>query len=60
MSPEWLQGFFRAGVLVAVVSLALVFSVPRNSAEFVVSVCSLIIGLTLIGLIALFARLGQR
>ena len=43
------------GVLVAVVSLVLMFSVPLDSAEFVVSVCSLVIGLTLIGLIALFA-----
>jgi hypothetical protein len=60
MTPEFMRGFLRAGVFVAVVSLGLVFVVPRNSAEFIISVCSLLIGLTLIGLIVLFSWLGKR
>jgi hypothetical protein len=60
MTPEFMRGFLRAGVFVAVVSLGLVFVVPRNSAEFTISVCSLLIGLTLIGLIVLFSWLGKR
>ncbi|HLU08881.1 MAG TPA: hypothetical protein VK003_04385 [Oceanobacillus sp.] len=55
-----MRGFLRGGVLVALVSLALVLLVPSNSAEFVVSVCSLLMGLTLIGLIALFSWLARR
>jgi len=60
MTPEFMRGFLRGGVLVALVSLALVLLVPSNSAEFVVSVCSLLMGLTLIGLIALFSWLARR
>lgn len=60
MNPDSLQGFFRAGVLVALVSFVLALYVPRDSAEFVISVCSLGIGLTLIALIAVAIKLGQR
>jgi hypothetical protein len=60
MTPEFLRAFLRAGVFVALVSLVLVFAVHRDSAEFVISVCSLIIGVTLIGLVALVSRLGNR
>ncbi len=60
MSSEFLQGFLRAGMFVALVSLVLVLTTQRNSAEFVVSVCSLMIGLILVGAIVLMTRLGQR
>jgi hypothetical protein len=60
MTQDYLRAFLRAGMLIAVVSLVLVFSVRRESAEFVVSVCSLLIGLTLIGLVALMTRMAQR
>lgn len=60
MTPEFMRGFLRGGVFVALVSLALLFFVPPNSAEFVISVCSLLMGLTLIGLIALFSWLARR
>lgn len=60
MTPEFLRSFLQAGLFVTVVSLVLVLSVPRSSAEFVVSVCSLMIGLTLTGLIVLVTRLGKR
>jgi len=60
MTPEFLRGFLRAGVFISVVSLVMIFAVQRESAEFVVSVCSLGMGLTLIGLIVLITRIGER
>lgn len=60
MTSEFLRGFLRAGVFVALVSLVLVFAVQRDSAEFVISVCSLVIGLTLVGLVMLMTWLGRR
>lgn len=60
MTPDFLRAFLRGGVFVALVSLILVFASPRDSAEFVVSVCSLLIGLALIGLIGLVTWLGRR
>ena len=50
MLGEGLKLFLRVAVFLIVVSLALVFLVPRDSAEFVISVLSLIIGLVLLGL----------
>ena len=49
MNPEALKAFFRGGVFIAGVALMLMLAVPRDSAEFVVSTCSLLIGLALIG-----------
>ena len=60
MTPDSLRAFFRGGMFVTVVSLVLVFTVQRDSAEFVVSVCSLGVGLILTGLVALVAWLGKR
>ncbi len=60
MTPEFLRGFLRAGVFISVVSLVMIFAVQRESAEFVVSVCSLGMGLTLVGLIVLITRIGER
>jgi hypothetical protein len=59
MSPEALRLFFRAGIFLTIMALILVFSVPRESAEFVASVCSLAIGLTLCGLVVLVIRLPK-
>jgi hypothetical protein len=58
-NPEGLRLFFRAGVFISVLSLLLVFAQPRESAEFVISVCSLGIGLTLTGLVVLVSRLAK-
>ena len=60
MTPEALRAFFRAGVFLTVVSLWLVFSTRRESAEFVISVCSLGIGLALIGLVWFVHWLSER
>ena len=56
MSPELLRTFFRSGMFIVLVALVLIVAVPRESAEFVISVCSLMIGLSLLGLIALASR----
>lgn len=60
MSADALRAFLRGGMFVALVSLALVLTTTRGSAEFVVSVCSLVIGLTLMGLVILVTWLGKR
>jgi hypothetical protein len=58
-NPESLRLFFRVGVMISVLSLLLVFAQPRESAEFVISVCSLGIGLTLSALVVLVSCLGR-
>jgi uncharacterized membrane protein YccC len=52
MAPEVLKLFFRLGMFITIAALFLVFTVPRGTAEYVVSVLSLIIGLVLIALVA--------
>jgi hypothetical protein len=60
MAPGGLKLFFRLGMFVTLTALFLVFTVPRDSAEFVVSVLSLIIGVTLLLLIAIVSWWSQR
>ncbi|MAS33363.1 MAG: hypothetical protein CL610_05115 [Anaerolineaceae bacterium] len=57
MSPDALRAFFRMGVWVTIVALILVVTVPRESAEFVVSICSLGVGVALISVVLLVQRL---
>jgi hypothetical protein len=59
MNPEALQLFFRAGIFITILALISVFAVPRESAEFVASVCSLAIGLALSSLVILVSRLTK-
>jgi len=51
MTPDVFRAFFRGGIFVALIGLLLTLSVPPNSAEFVVSVCSTGIGVALIALV---------
>jgi preprotein translocase subunit Sss1 len=60
MNPDVLRSFLRAGILVSVMGILLVLAVPRDSAEFVVSVCSAAIGLTLTGLVVVAIRLSHK
>ena len=48
MDPEVLRGFLRIGVFVGVCGLLMALVQPRDSAEFVLSVCSALIGGVLI------------
>ncbi len=59
MNSEALRAFFRSGVFIAGLALILMLALPRDSAEFVVSTCSLMIGLALmagVGLVVLLTR----
>ena len=49
-----LKAFYRMGIFVAGSSALLLFVVKRDSAEFVITVLSLCIGLTLMLLVSLF------
>lgn len=57
MSPDALRAYFRMGMWVTAVALLLVLAVPRDGPEFVVSVCSLGIGLALLGAVIVARRL---
>lgn len=60
MLGEGLKLFLRAAMFIIIVSLALIVLVPRDSAEFVISVLSLIVGLLLLGLSLLADWWGRR
>ncbi|MCA9836652.1 MAG: hypothetical protein KC422_07050 [Trueperaceae bacterium] len=60
MSPEILQLFFRLGMFVTLTALFLVFAVPKGSAEFVISVLSLAIGVVLLGLVLLLSFFSRK
>lgn len=50
MLGEGLKLFFRAGVFLVIAALLLLFLVPRGSAEFVVTILTLLIGALLVAL----------
>jgi preprotein translocase subunit Sss1 len=60
MSREFLQGFLRAGVFLTLTSLFLMFVTKPDSAEFVISVLSLLIGLALMGGVIFVLWLAKR
>lgn len=60
MNPGGLKLFFRLAVFITLTALFLVFTVPRGTPEHVVSVLSLVTGLTLLGLIVLVNWWGSR
>lgn len=56
MDPQILRAGFRLAVFVTSVALVLLFFEPRDSAEFVVSVMVLVLGLLFVGLVAVLVR----
>ena len=48
MNRSVLQGYFRIGIFVGVGGVLLMFAQPPDSAEFVISACSGVIGLLLV------------
>jgi predicted Na+-dependent transporter len=56
MSPELGQAWFRVAVFITVVSALLIPFQSRDSAEFVISVASLIVGLIFIGIVVIITR----
>jgi uncharacterized membrane protein len=58
MSPEIGQAATRLALFLIVASLLALIWVDKGSAEFVVSVLTIFIGLALLGVVALLARMG--
>ena len=56
MANEALKGFFRIGVFIGGCGFIMILLEPRDSAEFVISVCSALIGLTIMAGVALLVR----
>ena len=56
MSPELAQAWFRVAIFITIISGILIFFEPRDSAEFVVSVMSFIVGLIFIAVIAIAVK----
>ena len=60
MNPGILKIFFRMAIFITLTSIFLVIFVPRGTAEFVVSVLSLIIGLVFIVLIVIVNAFSKK
>ena len=60
MNPEVYKAFLRSGLFIAGLALLLMLAVKRDSAEFVASTCSLLIGLALIGGVAFMTWISRR
>lgn len=60
MTPDVLRSFFRIGIFVTGLSVLLALVNPTDSAEFVVSVCSIMIGLTLLLLVGIATWYSNR
>ncbi len=60
MSPDVLKLFFRLAIFILLSSSFMVLVVPKNSAEFVVSVLSLVVGTLLMILVILVNIFGKK
>jgi hypothetical protein len=60
ISPELGRAAFGSAILIVIVALGLLVTLRPGSAEFAITVLSLIIGLVFIGVIALFVRVIGR
>ncbi len=56
MTPEVGKAWFQIALFIIIVSGILVFATDRTSAEFVISVTSLIIGLLLLAFVVIMVR----
>jgi hypothetical protein len=60
VNPETGRAFFRIAIFITLVSLVLLPFLARGTAEFVVDVVSLTVGLASIAIIAILARWSAR
>jgi hypothetical protein len=60
MDPSALRGFLGLGLFIGVSGLVLAILLPPDSAEYVISVCSAAMGLTLVALVVIVSRVGNR
>lgn len=58
MSPELGLAWFRIAIFITLVSGVLLLFLTPGTAEFIISIVSLIVGLVLIAFIAFFVRRG--
>jgi hypothetical protein len=56
---EALRGFFRIGMFIGLCGFVMIFFQPRHSAEFVLSVCSALMGGTLMLAVVIIMRLSR-
>ncbi|MHB8627272.1 MAG: hypothetical protein ACYDBJ_15710 [Aggregatilineales bacterium] len=56
MNSDALKAFFRLGILILVLSVGILFVQAPGSPEYVVTVCSALIGAILVILVAVVAR----
>ena len=56
LNTDALKAFFRLGILLFVLSVGILFVQTPGSPEFVVTVCSALIGAVLVVLVAVVAR----
>lgn len=60
MNPELGQAAFRIAMFIIVVAVMLLLVVPRGTAEFAITVVTLVIGLAFVGVLAVLIRLSGR
>ncbi|HEX9118294.1 MAG TPA: hypothetical protein VGA61_19675 [Anaerolineae bacterium] len=60
MGPEAGQAWFRVALFITLVAIALLFVTEPGSAEFVMSVASLVVGLAFIAIILFLTRGSRR
>jgi hypothetical protein len=60
MSPESGQAWFRLGFFLTLMSLVLMPFLPSDSAEFVVDVLALVVGLIILTLVVVIVKLSNR
>lgn len=59
MSPEALRGAFRLAIFLTVCGFGLALLQPRESGEFVVSICSGMIGVAMIIAVLIVLRISR-
>ena len=59
MNPEAAQVWFRVAIFITLVSAALLFCKKPDTAEFVITVTSLVIGLMFIAIVVYVVRRGS-
>lgn len=56
MNPELGQAWFRVAIFITLVSAVLILFEPRDSAEFVVSFFTFVIGLVFVGIVVILTQ----
>ena len=60
MNPELGQAWFRVALFITLVSAALLIFVQPGTAEFVMTVASLVVGLVFVGIVVFMVKRANR